>query len=101
MSKAFDTISRPKLIDALASFLDNDDATLISYLLQHTTLQVRLSGTDGIMFKTDRGTPQGDSLSPVLSVVYLEAALRDVRNILPIRPQLDVDLDLHLPTDTS
>ena len=56
-------------------------------------------GTDGIKFKTDRGTPQGDSLSPVLFIVYLEAALRDVRNILPIRPQLDIDL--HLPTDTS
>eukprot|EP00117_Sycon_ciliatum_P021388 scpid32601/ scgid1959/ Probable RNA-directed DNA polymerase from transposon BS; Reverse transcriptase len=100
MSKAFDTISRPKLINVLASFLDNDDVTLISYLLQHTTLQVRLPGTDGIKFKTDRGTPQGDSLSPVLFIVYLElAALRDVRNILPIRPQLDIDL--HLPTDTS
>ena len=99
MSKAFDTISRPKLIVVLTSFLDNDYVTLVSYLLQHTALQVRLPGTDGIKFKTDRGTPQGDSLSPALFIVYLEAALRDLRNILPIRPQLDIDL--HLPTDTS
>ena len=32
-------------------------------------------------FTTNIGTPQGDSLSPVLFIVYLEHALRDIRSV--------------------
>jgi len=99
MSKAFDTISRQRLLDVLTTFLAADEVSMISYLLRHTTLEVRLPGFKGEVFNTNRGTPQGDSLSPVLFVVYLEAALQDVRLILSPRPQLD--LDLALPSDTE
>ena len=33
------------------------------------------------------GTPQGDSVSPIFFVIYLEATLRDLRDNLPQRPQ--------------
>ena len=45
-------------------------------------------------FATSICTPQGDSLSPVLFTVYLEAALRDLRSRLPTRPQTDANLPL-------
>ena len=45
-------------------------------------------------FATTIGTPQGDSLSPVLFTVYLEAALRDLRSRLPARPPEDAALPL-------
>ena len=40
------------------------------------------------------GTPQGDSLRPVLFTVYLKAALRDLRSRLPPRPPADARLML-------
>ena len=43
-------------------------------------------------FATTIGTPQGDSLSPVLFVIYLEAALRDLRHNLPQRPPEDINM---------
>ena len=44
------------------------------------------------------GTPQGDSLSPVLFSVYLENALKEVRTILP-RPTNE--LEKTLPTEIA
>ena len=46
----------------------------------------------GSKFATTIGTPQGDSLSPVLFVIYLEAALRDLRHNLPQRPREDINM---------
>ena len=40
-------------------------------------------------FETTIGTPQGDCLSPVLFVICLESALRDLRATLPPRPPAD------------
>ena len=45
---------------------------------------------------TTTGTPQGDSLSPILFIVYLEAALRHLRLMLPQHPQTDIDLPLDI-----
>ncbi|OQR89810.1 hypothetical protein ACHHYP_06032 [Achlya hypogyna] len=78
LSRAFDTIDRHKLLEVLRGFLDNDDIRLVQMLLATTTLTLRLYGSSHETFATNVGTPQGDSLSPVLFVVYLEAALRDV-----------------------
>jgi len=97
MSKAFDTISRQRLMSVLASFLPEDEVRIIAYLLKKTTLAVTLPSALGEEFRTTRGTPQGDSLSPVLFVIYLEAALRDVRQLL--NPRTPEDILLHLPTD--
>ena len=60
----------------------------------NTSLEPRLSTGECHAFATSIGTPQGDSLSPVLFTVYLEAALRDLRSHLPTRPQTDANLPL-------
>lgn len=68
----------------LEEILDEDEIRLIRLLLQGTALTLR-SGRDFLSpFESTSGTPQGDSLSPVLFVVYLEAALRDVATKLDV-----------------
>ena len=67
---------------------------MIRFLLADTSLQPRLSTGDCMAFATNIGTPQGDSLSPVLFTVYLEAAFRDLRSRLPMRPPEDAALPL-------
>ncbi|XP_029657506.1 uncharacterized protein LOC115231674 [Octopus sinensis] len=79
MSRAFDSIHRTKLVDVLSSFLNQDDVRIIIKLLQGTQLATELGKTESNYFYTSRAIPQGDLLSPVLFIVYLEAALRDFR----------------------
>ena len=81
LSRAFDTIRRDKLLDMLQTFVDDSELRMIRFLLADTSLQPRLSTGDCLAFTTTIGTPQGDSLSPVLFTVYLEAALRDLRSV--------------------
>ena len=50
-------------------------STFIRFLLANTNLNISC-GTEITPIKTDIGTPQGDSLSPLLFIV---AALRDLR----------------------
>ena len=47
-------------------------------------------------FKSNIGSPQGDSLSPVLFSIYLENDLKEVRTILP---RLTSDFEKTLPTE--
>ena len=61
-------------------------------VLADTTLEPRLKRGKCSTFATTIGTPQGDSLSPVLFVIYLEAALRDLRHKLPQRPREDINM---------
>ena len=89
LSRAFDTIRRDKLLDTLQTFLGESELRMIRFLLAATSLEPRLSTGDCHSFATSIGTPQGDSLSPVLFIVYLEAALRDLRSGLPTRPPAD------------
>ena len=49
-------------------------------------------------FESNIGSPQGDSLSPVLFSIYLENALKEVRTILP-RPTSDFEKTL--PTEIA
>ncbi|KAG6623819.1 putative EndonucleaseReverse transcriptase [Phytophthora cinnamomi] len=84
MSRAFDTIDRAKLMDVLRSFLDDDEVRLIQLLLPDTTLSLRSGSTTLNPFTSNLGTPQGDSLSPVLFIVYLEAVLRDLADSLDV-----------------
>ena len=92
MSRAFDTIRRDKLLTVLETFVNDSELRLIRMLLAETTLQPRLKHGMGSTFATTIGTPQGDSLSPVLFVIYLDAALRDLRNNLPQRPREDINM---------
>ena len=85
MSCAFDTIRRDKLLTVLGTFVNDSELRIIRMLLADTTFEPRLTRGKGSTFATTIGTPQGDSLSPVLFVIYLEAALRDLRHNLPQR----------------
>ncbi|XP_065180226.1 uncharacterized protein LOC135810663 [Sycon ciliatum] len=95
MSKAFDTVSRAKLLTVMEPIVGEDNIRLIRVLLCNTTLRIRLGTDMSSLFNTNVGTPQGDALSPVLFVVYLESALRDFRAAAPPRPLQDQ----HLPPE--
>ena len=103
LSRAFDTIRRDKLLDTLQTFVDESELRMIQFVLADTSLQPRLSTGDCLAFTMTIGTPQGDSLSPVLFTVYLEAALRDLRSRLPTRPPEDaaLPLDVEYADDTD
>ena len=70
MSRAFDTISRSKLLKILETEvnLDKDALRMVSALLCDTCLCVRIEGEKSEWFHTTIGTPQGDCLSPVLFI---------------------------------
>ena len=71
LSRAFDTIRRDKLLEVLQSFLDEPKLRMTRFLLlAATSLEPRLSTGDCHAFASTIGTPQGDSLSPVLFTVY-------------------------------
>lgn len=95
MSKAFDCIRRDRLLEVLQSFLNEDDMRLVRVLLATTSIQVQVGKATSELAETTIGTPQGDSLSPVLFIIYLEAALRDVR-ATPVATQRP-EADSHLP----
>ena len=63
-------------------------------LTQH--LEPRLKRGNGSTFATTIGTRQGDSLLPVLFVIYLEAALRDLRHNLSQRPREDINMPQYI-----
>ena len=81
MSRAFDMINRTKLLEVLNMVGCNEDELhLIQVILASTQLSVRVKNTHSASFATTIGSPQDDSLSPVLFTCYLEAALREVRS---------------------
>ena len=88
------SIRRDKLLEVLQSFLDEPELRMIRFPLAATSLEPRLSTGDCLAVASTVGTPQGDSLSPVLFTVYLEATLRDLRSRLPPRPPADDRLPL-------
>jgi len=82
MSKAFDSINRQKLLWVLEHGvgLRTTELRLIRVLLAETKLRIKSRGKLGNWFDTVLGIPQGDALSPILFVVYLESAMREVRD---------------------
>ena len=66
----------------LETFLDEPEFGIIRLLLSETSLEPRLQRGTCAPLETTTGTPQGDSLFPVLFVVYLEAALQDLHQKL-------------------
>ena len=84
MSAAFDTIDRNQLLNIIATIVNEDELRIIRFLLSNTKIKTRINGaTKANTFVSNVGTPQGDSLSPVLFIVYLEHALKEVRTTLP------------------
>ena len=60
--------------------ITEDDLRIITFLLAETRLQVKIGQDKGETFSTTIGTPQGDALSPVLFLVYLEHIMRTHEN---------------------
>ncbi|XP_029654833.1 uncharacterized protein LOC115228377 [Octopus sinensis] len=81
MSRACDSIHRDLLMKILQSFLEEDETRMIQVLLTNTELTVRLGMTLSRPFLTNVETSQGESLSPLLFLIYLEAALRELRSL--------------------
>ncbi|KAJ8524821.1 hypothetical protein ON010_g16295 [Phytophthora cinnamomi] len=92
LSRAFDIVNRDKLLSVLEDIVDNDELRLIRLLLQDTSLALRFGNTLLSPFESNAGTPQGDSLSPVLFVVYLGAALRDLASKIDVPHDLLADM---------
>jgi hypothetical protein len=88
MSKAFDCINRNKLINEVIEKIipSNSNKQILKYLLSNTTLQPIIDGHLGETFQTIQGTPQGDSLSPVLFTIYLEGAMRYLKQRINYDP---------------
>jgi hypothetical protein len=97
-SKAFDTVNREKLLQVCHTHFDKDTVRMIRLLLTDTTFQVRYKGKlSSRKFFTNIGVPQGDALSPILFILYLDAAMKDVYSHLPHKLKLKLSSsDLHL-----
>ena len=96
MSRAFDTRSRDKLLTVLETFDNDSELRIIRMLLADTKLEPILKRGKGSTFATTICTLQGDSLSPVLFVIYLEAALRDLRYNLLECPREDINMPQYI-----
>ncbi|GFR85234.1 reverse transcriptase-like protein [Elysia marginata] len=93
MSSAFDTIDKHILLNILKNIIREDEQRIIRYLLGNPELSLKLKGSSKTEpLKSNIGTPQGDSLSPVLSIVYLEHALKNIRKIEPIYTENTLEL---------
>ena len=93
MPAAFDTINRCHLLYLVKSVVDEDDYRLIQFLLSCTVIDTRINGTSTSKpFTSNVGTPQGDSLSPVLFTVYLDHACKESQPTLP-RPTSSFEAD--------
>ena len=78
-SSAFDTIKRSKLIQIINEFLEEDEIRMIRYLLSNTIVKPKINRASvETEFRSNIGTPQGDSISPILFTIYLEKALREI-----------------------
>ena len=67
LSRAFDTVDRHRLLHVVSELTyDMDVVCMVMALLTQTTLQVRMGIVEAPAFETNIGTPQGDSLSPIL-----------------------------------
>jgi len=79
IAKFFDTVDHERLIECLKYRVT--DASLLQLIARFLRSGIM---EEGIYYKTDRGTPQGGILSPLLANVYLHYALdlwfeRDVK----------------------
>ena len=76
LSKYFDTIPHDRLFKMLKERIS--DKRILSILNQWLTAPVKLK--NGELIKSEKGTPQGGVISPLLSNIYLHAFDRIVNN---------------------
>ncbi len=84
MSKAFDCVNRDILLQDLKKLLNEDELHIFKILIEDVILQVKYEKTLGQEFKTTKGIPQGDCLSPILFTMYLAKGMNIESNI-PIK----------------
>ena len=102
MTAAFDTIDRGKLLSILKDLLEDDELRIIQYLLSETEINVQIKGNDKERpFISNIGTPQGDALSPVLFIIYLEHALRDLRENQTLENHPTIPTEIIYADDTD
>ena len=75
MSKAFDTVSRMKLLHDLKHLLEPDEYHMLSILILDVRLKVRVGDQEGEEIITEVGITQGDCLSAILFILYLAITL--------------------------
>ena len=81
MSSAFDTIIRQRLIEILETIIPEDEVRMSRLLLSNTTLKINMKGVNEIeKFTSNKGSPQGDSISGIFFNIYLEDSLRQARH---------------------
>ena len=87
LSKAFDCVKRDKLMAIMeaAEIVNEDEKRLLLYLLSDTRIRVAIGNVKGEYFKSTIGLPQGDALSPVLFVIYLEHIMLEQTRRYPFR----------------
>ena len=86
MTSAFDTIQRDELLSIAEEILEEDEIRILQILLSKTNLEIKVKGAESKPFVTNIGSPQGDSLSGSLFTMYLENALREVREAVKNAP---------------
>ncbi|CAF1642700.1 unnamed protein product, partial [Adineta ricciae] len=78
--KAFDTIKHKIIWAMLRSYgVDVKMITLLQNIYEKSQSAVRIGTDYGEWFRTDVGTRQGDPLSPLLFIAYLERVMDQVR----------------------
>ena len=80
MSTAFDTIDREKIIKIAEQIIDEDESRILRILLAETTLEVNIDKAQATPFKSNIGSPQGDSISGPLFTIYLNNVLQQLNN---------------------
>ena len=88
MSKAFDTVSRMKLLNDLKHLLEPDEYHMLSIIILDVRLKVRVGDQEGEEIIIEVGIAQGDCLGAILFILYLAITLNNLlsfpQNIMTI-----------------
>ena len=78
--KAFDTVEHKVIWAVLRSYgVDNKMVTLLEKIYEKSQSAVRLGTDIGEWFKTSVGTRQGDPLSPLMFIAYLDRVMDKIK----------------------